>query len=184
VGIVWENDVMDVKTMQDKLTEYDNRLHILPIKFDQIIFEERVKLKCFYCAKYNNNWKCPPNIPDIDYSNIIKEYDNLAIVYITININDDFDQVRYESTNKLHRGLLMLEKELWNDNNSLALSFIGGSCKLCKDGCAKDKCRQPQLARIPLEATGMNVVDSLKNIGIDVRFPIEDSLSRYGMILW
>ena len=49
----------------------------------------------------------------------------------------------------------------------MAISFIGGSCKLCKNGCAKDKCNNPGMARIPLEATGVNVIKSLDNI---VRF--------------
>ena len=34
---------------------------------EKLIFEENVKMNCFYCGKYNNNWKCPPNLPDIDY---------------------------------------------------------------------------------------------------------------------
>lgn len=170
--------------MIEKLIEFDNRLKIYPIKFEDIVFEERVKLNCFYCSKYNNNWKCPPSIPDLDYRKIINEYSNIAIVSITVDVSNNLDEMRIESTNKLHKALLMLEKDCWENNNPLATCFIGGSCKLCKDGCAKDRCRQPSLARIPIEATGINVIKTLKNIGINVVFPIKNSLTRYGMFLW
>lgn len=176
---------LNIDYLKEKLIEFDDRLKIYKIDFQSIIFEERVALNCFYCSKYNTKWTCPPRIPKLDYQKIISEYSNIDIVSIDISVNDtNFDDVRTESTNVLHRALLMLEKELWNNNNSLAVSFIGGSCKLCKNGCGTNKCNQPSLARIPLEATGINVVESLKNISIDVVFPIRDKLSRYGMLLW
>lgn len=162
----------------------DNRIKITPIKLSDIIFEERVKLNCFYCTKYNINWRCPPNIPDLNYYNIISEYDNLAIVYIIMDINNNFDFIRIDSTNKLHKSLLVLEQYFWNNNNSLATSFIGGSCKLCQNGCDKDKCKQPLRARIPIEAIGINVIKTLQNIGININFPITNQLFRGGMILW
>ena len=47
----------------------------------KLIFEENVKMNCFYCGKYNNNWKCPPNLPDIDYKRMMKEYEvGMAVV--------------------------------------------------------------------------------------------------------
>jgi len=175
---------MDIKYLRNRLDELDDKFNIYPITYKHIVFEERVFLNCFYCPKYNSNWTCPPHILKLSYKNIICEYANLGIVGITMNIKNNFNDVRIESTNKLHKALLMLEKELWEGNNPLATSFIGGSCKLCKDGCASDKCRQPAKARIPIEAIGINVIESLKNIDIDVAFPIKNKLSRYGMLLW
>ena len=46
----------------------------IEIKTSQICFEERVKLKCFQCNKYNHKWTCPPKIPKLDYETIIKKY--------------------------------------------------------------------------------------------------------------
>lgn len=188
VVIRWNKEAkkskVNIDLLRNKLIEFDNRLQIYPITFNDIIFEERVHLNCFYCGKYNNNWKCPPKIPILDYQKIISEYSNVAIVAINMAVDNNFDNVRTESTNNLHHALLMLEKELWNKNNSLAVSFIGGSCKLCKNGCAEDKCRQPSLARMPIESTGINVIATLKNIDVGIVFPIKDNLSRYGMLLW
>ena len=73
---------------------------------------------------------------------------------------------------------------MYINNNSLAISFIGGSCKLCKNGCGKERCNNPGMARIPLEATGVNVIKTLENIGIKVQFPIKDRFYRYGLIAW
>ena len=31
----------------------------------ELVFEENVKMNCFYCGNYGSNWKCPPNLPDM-----------------------------------------------------------------------------------------------------------------------
>jgi predicted metal-binding protein len=170
--------------LEEELKKYDKDMRILLIDSKNIVFEERVRLNCFHCKRYSTNWTCPPKIPDIDYKKLISEYNNLAIVSIELKIDNNYEDIRNASTNKLHRGLLYLEKFLFNNNYPLSVSFIGGGCKLCKDGCAEDKCRQPYSARIPIEAIGINVVKTLKNIDIDVIFPVVEKISRYGMILW
>jgi predicted metal-binding protein len=96
----------------------------------------------------------------------------------------NFQEKRTQSTNNVHKALLYLEKEMYYANHSLAISFIGGSCKLCKNGCNEKRCVNPELSRMPLEATGCNVVESLKKVDIDVTFPITDTLYRYGLLLW
>ncbi len=30
------------------------------ISVSRLVFEECVKMNCFYCGKYNISWKCPP----------------------------------------------------------------------------------------------------------------------------
>lgn len=66
----------------------------------------------------------------------------------------------------------------------MAVSFIGGSCKLCKNGCGKDKCNNPYLSRTPVEAIGINVVKSAKENGISITFPPENDIIRIGLLLW
>ena len=159
---------------------------VIEIKTSQIYFEERVKLKCFQCNKYNHKWTCPPKIPKLDYETIIKkEYSKRLLVRYKESINkENFEQVRLNTTVKLHQALLKAEKFLYDNNNVLVLSFIGGSCKLCKNGCNPEKCNNPQMARIPMEATGINVIKTVNEVGYNIKFPIEDSLSRYGLLLW
>lgn len=98
----------------------------MPIKAENFIFEKRVRLNCFYCSKYDTKWTCPPRIPELDYEVILSEYQNLAILkYERIFSKEEFDLVRSESTNDVHRMLLKLEKYLYEHNDSLAISFIG-----------------------------------------------------------
>jgi predicted metal-binding protein len=144
-----------------------------------------VRLNCFYCNKYGINWKCPPKIPQLDYQQVIKEYKNGCFVYKKFEIDaETYPSIRIESTNSLHKTLLEMEQILFSESGGLCLSFIGGSCKLCKNGCGVDRCNNPYLARIPLEATGINIVESAKKYNIYIKFPVKTSLIRLGLILW
>lgn len=157
------------------------------VKLEQLVFEERVKMSCFHCSRYNVNWKCPPYIPDIDVPKMISEYDNMAFVYVKYlkeELEEDFEYVRRESSIHLHRALLECEKWMYEHNNSLALSYIGGSCKLCKNGCAPDRCVNPYQARSPIEALGINVVTSAARCGVEIIFPPTEYLIRIGLLLW
>lgn len=155
------------------------------IDVSKLIFEERVKMNCFYCGKYNSGWKCPPNIPQLDYPKMLAEYDNAAFIYIKKSLaKEDYNTVRNNSSVELHRALLECEKWLWTHNNSTALSFIGGSCKLCKNGCAPGKCANPYESRSPVEALGINVIKSAELFGIDIKFPPTEYMMRLGLLLW
>lgn len=160
-------------------------IDIIVISLEDLIVEERVKMNCFYCGRYGLSWKCPPQIPSIDYMKLFSEYENGAIVYGKFAyVPNRYNEVRSESSIILHKALLELEKELWKNNNSLAISFIGGSCKLCKNGCGKERCNNPYMARTPVEATGVNIVNLAKKYDIDIKFPPEDAIVRAGLLLW
>ncbi len=152
----------------------------------QAVFEECVKMNCFYCGKYGRNWRCPPNLPDIDYPKMFAEYDEGMFVYNTYDISDksQYDHIRNESSVNLHKTLLQLEKWFYNHNSSTAISFGAGSCKLCKTGCGKDRCNNPHMSRSPIEATGVNIVKTAKKFGVDIVFPTENRLMRIGLVLW
>lgn len=175
-----------VEVLQQALTLWDETILSLAISPRILEFESRVALLCFHCARYNNCWTCPPRIPNLDYPKIITtEYKNALLVYCQMPVPpEDFEEVRFRSTEKVHKALLHLEQVLREHNKPMVVSFIGGSCKLCKKGCAADRCRNPYLARIPIEATGVNLVKSLHKVGVDIKFPVTDILKRYGLLLW
>ena len=155
------------------------------IQIQDLIFEERVKMNCFYCGKYNRNWKCPPNLPNIDYKKMFNEFNNCAAVYVKVPINaDNYSDVRNNSSVILHKGILKIEKYLWESNNSTYLSFIAGSCKLCKNGCGEKRCNNPYMSRSPIEATGINIVETVKKYGFQLDFPPKDFMIRCGLIAW
>lgn len=152
---------------------------------NKMIFEERTKINCFYCGKYKNSWRCPPNLPDIDYKKMFAEYSNAAIIHISLPLQGhDYSDVRTNSSVFLHKALLDMEKYLWNHNFPMAVSFIGGSCKLCKGGCGKEKCNNPYSARSPVEATGINIIRSAALYNLDITFPPTDYMMRAGLLLW
>ena len=160
-------------------------LEIQELSAKDFVFEQRVRHKCYHCKNYGVKWTCPPRLPDVNYPTMFNEYDHFAVVICEVMLEDeDFEEKRRKSTNIVHRALLYLEAELYKRNESMALSFIGGSCKLCKDGCNKEHCANPYNSRVPWEATGCNVVKTLANINIDVVFPPKESLHRYGLIMW
>ena len=154
------------------------------INTNDLVFEERVKMNCFYCGKYNNSWRCPPKIPSINVEKMLSEFDSAAFIYLKKTYAKDYDVVRKESSVELHRALLECEKYLWKNNNSTALSFIGGSCKLCKNGCSPNGCANPYQSRSPVEALGINVVKSMCKYGVNVNFPSKEYIIRIGLLLW
>lgn len=175
---------------KEELAAYLAELHpgALGVFIDpgELVFEESVKMNCFYCGKYNNNWRCPPNLPAIDYRKLMGEYENGLFVALRYDIGEDadFSDIRNESSVTLHRLLLALEKWMWEHNCPTAISFIGGSCKLCKGGCGKERCNNPYMSRSPLEATGVQIIKSARRYGIDVAFPTDSKLMRIGLLLW
>jgi len=150
------------------------------------VFQERVRLSCANnCARYGTKLSCPPYIPDLDYEKAIREY-NLGLILMVeraAKTQKQFKETRAESTNTLHKILLKLEKEAFDQGQYLTTSFIRGSCKLC-DNCY-DECKHPESSRIPIEATGMNVVKTLENIGEKIAFPVAKykKFSRIGLFL-
>ncbi len=152
----------------------------------KLIFEERVKMSCFNCGKYSTNWKCPGNMPkNIDYEKMVKEFENGAFIILKLPFTEaNYNDVRTESSVQLHKIMLNLEKYLWDHDAALVLSFIGGSCKLCKNGCGRERCNNPYKSRSPVEAIGINVIKSAALYDIPVSFPPEKVMMRLGLILW
>lgn len=170
----------------DYVKSHNENAKVHFINPSDLVFEENVKMNCFYCGKYKNNWRCPPNLPDIDYKKMFEEFDEGAFVILSYDINDvnEYDEIRNNSSVVLHKLLLSMEKWMWDNNRSTALSFGAGSCKLCRGGCGPDKCNNPYMSRSPIEATGVNVIKSAKKYDIDVKFPTKDNLKRIGLIVW
>ena len=162
---------MDILQLNAILHSKYPEMDAIAIRHEQLVYEERVRLKCFQCRNYRAKWTCPGKLPAFDFQRLIGEYEHLAVIRCK------------EAGNELHRAMLYLEAELMRYNNPLAQSFIGGSCELCKDGCPPDACAHPEQARVPWDATGCNVTRTLANIGIQVDFTGQNSC-RYGLLVW
>lgn len=176
----------DELMLMDYIKQISPEADVIYMSPSDAVFEENVKLNCFYCGKYGNNWRCPPNLPNLDYKKMFAEFDKGIFIIYRYTFTDSIskENVRRESSVALHHTLLSVEKWLLENNHPTAISFGAGSCKLCKGGCGKDGCNNPYLARSPLEATGCNVVKTAKKYGIDIWFPSREKLMRIGLVLW
>ena len=174
------------KELENFIKDHNRQVNIIFMDPKNLIFEEQVKMNCFYCGRYGQNWRCPPNLPDIDYKKMFSEFAEGVFIYRQYHVSDirRYEQIRSESSVEIHRILLDIEKWLWEHNFPTALSFGAGACKLCKDGCGKDKCNNPYLSRSPLEATGVNVIASVKQYGVDISFPTATDFKRIGLVVW
>lgn len=193
---------MDFSRLENFFKNDPDGVEVSAIKHTDIEYEERIKLACFYCAQYGKNWHCPPHIPSLDFVSVINEYQNLMLVYKKQYFRADKEQddtvaehggehlpeysdARRESSLALHRAMLRAERFCWDNNVSPVATFVAGSCRLCKNGCNKDRCVNPGSARISLEATGMNVIKTAQNAGLSViHFPPEEYLVRIGLFCW
>ena len=81
---ILKNALLDAKT-ELNTTYLDGFL----IDVADLVFEERVKMNCYYCGRYNSNWKCPPKLPDIDYPKMFQEFDYCAVVYVKVPFDKD-----------------------------------------------------------------------------------------------
>lgn len=172
----------DTENLKQKAFEFgaDDAYIVLP---SELIFDDRAILQCFNCKNFGVKKTCPPFIINLDYEKMFNKYKKGLFVLVKFDSSIDFAKARVESTNTLHKILLRLEKEAFTQDNHFTTSFIGGSCKLCPQGCAEGQCRNPGLSRIPLESTGVDVVETLKKFGLELKFPATDTIYRVGLLL-
>ena len=176
---------MSAEELKEILHEKYPEVEVREIQYEDIVFEERVRLKCCHCKNHGVKWTCPGKMPELDYRQIINEYEHKAVVISKVAMKGSVTQEQFrEAVVKLHKAMLYLEGELFKRNNAMAESFIGCSCQLCEEGCAAEKCRHPEQARVPWDATGCNVVKTLERIGVKVEFPAKEYIYQYGLFVW
>lgn len=152
-----------------------------------MIFDVRAIFKCRFCKRYGQKCTCPPNIPDIDYFKaLFSSYHWALFVGIKRKVKPkEWETVGKESSRTLHKMLLELERQAFNRGCVFAISFIGGSCKMCETKTCSLPCKNPAVGRIPIEATGVNVVETCKRLDIDISFPVvlNETFWRVGLLL-
>lgn len=164
--------------------EGDFSLNELKLEFDP-----RVHMFCrFGCGKFNSKPHCPPSIPHSSYyREALKEYHRAHVYARRYPYADGLfsEHWRGYSTNEIHHALLEHEMALFVKGHIYAKAFIGGSCKICMaDACNANRCNIPHRGRAALEATGLNVLSLLKNIGQEYQDPPIDYFWRIGAVFY
>jgi len=157
--------------------------HIFLILPEDLIFNEKALLSCYNCRNYGKKMTCPPHIPQVSYKKLILSYKKCLLVCMRSDFQNkrEFNKARKDSSNRLLELLLDLEKVAFAQGNYFAISFAGGSCRLCNT--CPVLCKYPEKARIPIEALGIDVVATLKRLELKLRFPVRKYFYRVGLFL-
>jgi predicted metal-binding protein len=183
---------------------------IIPVT--EVYVENRVPLKCRAgCIAYGKKLTCPPYVPTPDeFRKVLAEYRYALLVKFTSKAHADPDIIcslyKYwldpdapadkkekaqEFWNDYFAGskeilpvMLELEKTAFNAGFTLALAFVGGSCRLCETCNVKAGiCIHPTRARIPEHAVGINMKKTAEKAGMPIRFPVAGNPEPMAILL-
>jgi predicted metal-binding protein len=125
------------------------------IPIDKVVVDERVYYKCLYgCPSVGSSKMCPPNTPlPRDFERALRKFE--WGILVQTRPRDITDMV------------VAVEREAFLLGHYLALGLKGGSCFLCSECTGDDEpCRYPDKARPSMEALGIDVFATLKNVDI------------------
>ncbi len=186
----------DNKTISDQLlqslllkTRNSGLEEIIPFPIDKINVAEWVSLKCqFGCSQYNTNWCCPPTSPDLEKIRaVLKEYSQALLLIGSRQCKDFYlnNAKRRAEQVRAWKEVVAIERQLFLEGYDKAISLVSGSCALCKKCTYPETCRFPQERRPPIEAFSIDLIGTLKNLGLStpVAQKPDDSFKYYAIIL-
>jgi len=178
------------------------------ISADKIVVDPRARLKCMIplCASYGVNLMCPPNVitPE-EFAKILSLYRQAILVEVPLTVNDDFTKILSQKKslwelredqnyrNSLSKGdrqlieiLCKLEKDCLEMGYRFATGLSAGTCRLCEECVGQlsgEPCKHPFEARPSMEAVGIDVIQTAKNAGIDLKFFTKTAPVWLGLLL-
>ncbi|PKN05602.1 MAG: hypothetical protein CVU74_00920 [Deltaproteobacteria bacterium HGW-Deltaproteobacteria-9] len=163
------------------------------IDISDIVVDERVRLKCQIpvCDSYNKNLMCPPFVPSVAFfRDALARYTGAVLIQITAPLPEAMaggpSAEVYTPAKKLHELVNLAEKWAFVYQFRFATGLIGGCCRLCDECVAVKKgrvCRHPFKARPSMEAMGIDVVETVANVRLSIRFPIVNEITWTGVVL-
>jgi len=155
------------------------------IKPIHLPFDAKAREACKSCKRYGFKATCPPHVDSVKhYADTLRGYSKARIYYSKTKIDnpENWEKIGKETSLEIHNKLIEVRDELYKLGYYFVSIFGAGSCKLCKE--CSFPCRQPQSAIVPLEATGVNVVELMKKHNVIIKFPVEEYIYRIGMVLY
>ena len=64
---------MEIEQIRDILQAKYPDMDAVAIRYEDLVFEERVRLKCFQCRNYRTKWTCPGRLPAFDFRKLLGE---------------------------------------------------------------------------------------------------------------
>ncbi|MBE9520030.1 MAG: DUF2284 domain-containing protein [Proteobacteria bacterium] len=162
---------------------------IIPFPIEKIDVAEWVRLKCqFGCSQYGTNWCCPPASPDlVKVRAVLQEYSQALLLIGSRQCKDFYLNNAKRRAEKVRswKEVVGIERQLFLEGYDKAISLVSGSCALCKKCTYPEACRFPMERRPPVEAFSIDLIGTLKNLGIStpVAQHTDDLFNYYSIIL-
>ena len=178
------------------------------IEFKEICFDSKVQTYCvspgFKCPNYKHSWTCPPEAPFME--DIVSKYKIFFLVYSEFNLAEYVRDMKkkyprrseYKIRNSFYmKGYLRddLEKEIfkftenYNGNFEEKLILWDGHCRICQKFLGKSctyssnkPCRYPDKKRYSMEAVGIDVTKTVKQLNLKIEWPPINYYYRFGLI--
>lgn len=180
----------------------------LKIKVEDIIFDPKVQTYCvspsFKCPNYGHSWTCPPEAPYM--KDAVSKFQSFYLIYDEINLNEYIKKKKLENPNLREekiRNQAYTDSAFKNNLENEIDKFLGnhhedyeerlilwaGFCRTCYNnvdkGCTYDSgkpCRYPHKQKYAMEAVGVNVTDTVKNLSVNIEWPPVNFVYRFGLI--
>lgn len=155
--------------------------------FDGIIFDERTRGWCEenLCSKYGTCWTCPPGAGSLDdIKEKLKRYDGAVLFSVAghVNSSEDID-FALQIGGKSRDMLINIRDKMMSDGLKVT-ALGGGACDICvKCTYPFSPCRYPEKAVMPIEACGINVMDTAVKLGMKTDNE-KNTIAYFAMILW
>jgi len=183
-------------------------LPFLEIKLGDIIFDPKVQTYCvspnFKCPSYGHSWACPPEAPYLEEA--VSKFNKFYLIYYELDVNEKIkiEKAKHPEMDekKIKNRFLMgnflrnkLEKEIYifleNYRNEYEQKLIlwDGFCRICFNeidkGCTyddADPCRYPDKKRYSMEAVGIDVTKTVRNLNLNIEWPPTNYVYRFGLV--
>jgi len=147
------------------------------ITTDKVVVDDRVSYKCrFSCSGYNTNLQCPPfSMKPAETRELLQKY-STGIFYRRKGMPEHFCGPEADENNQwakisreLQQIMANLEGSAFYKGFYFALALGGGRCRICSlegkcEGVEKGACIQPFMSRPSMEAIGIDVYSTLRNL--------------------
>ena len=125
-----------------------------------------------------------PHTPPVSaFKKMIREYKYALVMVFKSSMNpsllSDYEEMKKiwgRDKKKAFNISLDVERYAFNKGFPFAYLFRPGSCNICPKCDMSKGCRHQLLLRYPLCAAGINIVKTLKKIGVSLSFPPKNPL--------
>jgi predicted metal-binding protein len=149
-------------------------------------FKDKVREQCKSCKRYGYKATCPPHVESVEYyKHLLPKYEKGVLFILEFNVASlkSYKEIGKSSSLALWEAVTKYRDSLIREGVTYYNAFGAGSCKLCES--CKFPCRFPSKSLIPLGATGLDVIEFVKDVTkIEIKFPVVDKFYRVGGVFY